>query len=65
MALALRTGTPFTSGDRDIYRGRWIARIGRVTIGIAAMAVLWAILALIFGHPHDPIRGQISSGPIT
>ena len=24
------------------------------------MAVLWAILALIFGHPHDPIRGQIS-----
>jgi len=45
---------------RYIYRARWIARIGRVTIGIAAMAVLWAILALIFGHPHDPIRGQIS-----
>ena len=45
---------------RYIYRARWIARIGRVTIGIAAMAVLWAILTLIFGHPHDPIRGQIS-----
>ena len=24
------------------------------------MAVLWAILALIFGHPHAPTRGQMS-----
>jgi hypothetical protein len=43
-----------------IYQGRWIARIGRVTAGVAAMAVLWWILVLIFGHSHDPIRGEIS-----
>jgi hypothetical protein len=43
-----------------LYQAHWMARIGRVAVGIAAMAVLWAILALIFGHPHDPTRGQIS-----
>jgi hypothetical protein len=43
-----------------LYQAHWIARIGRVAVGIAAMAVLWAILALTFGHPHDPTRGQIS-----
>src|SRR5262245_11007349 len=43
-----------------IYQGRLIARLGRVALGFAAMAVLWFILVLIFGNPHDPTRGQVS-----
>jgi hypothetical protein len=43
-----------------IYQGHLIARMGRVALGLAAMAVLWFILVLIFGNPHDPTRGQVS-----
>jgi hypothetical protein len=45
---------------RYIYQGRWVARIGRAAAGVAIMAVLWVILVLIFGHPHEPTRGLTS-----
>jgi hypothetical protein len=43
-----------------IYQGSWIARIYRVTAGVAAMGLLWLILFLIFGNPPAPARGSVS-----
>jgi hypothetical protein len=43
------------------YLGRLGNRTIRVFAGLAAIGLLWCILFLIFGNPHAPTRGDISS----
>jgi hypothetical protein len=37
-----------------------IARLHRILAGVLVMCVLWLVLALVFGNPHPPTRGNVS-----
>jgi hypothetical protein len=50
-----------TAWSEYVYQGRWVARLLRVVVYVAAWFCLWKyIVSPMMGHPFTPWRGELS-----